>query len=206
MERMTPSRRREQTRLALLDAGASTFAARGYHGASLDDVAEVAGFTKGAIYDHFGSKEDFFFAVVEHRAGIRLQRFAEALDRPDATVQGMIDRTTTLLVELLQPDRSSTLLDAEAWLLAQRDEDARQRLAAQQRRMVERVTALILQAVEATGATLHLAPDDHAKLLIAATAGISRFALTDPDAGAERLFPQLLEILTETVIELPEGS
>ena len=49
VERWTPERRRELTRTALIEAAAQVFARRGFYGASLDEIAETAGFTRGAI-------------------------------------------------------------------------------------------------------------------------------------------------------------
>src|SRR3954451_8366156 len=65
VEKWTPERRRERTRAALVDAAADVFARRGFNGASLDEIAETAGFTRGAIYKHFTGKEDLFFAVCD---------------------------------------------------------------------------------------------------------------------------------------------
>jgi AcrR family transcriptional regulator len=50
----------EDTRRDLLDAAARLVAERGYEGASVGDVASEAGYTKGAVYSNFGSKEDLF--------------------------------------------------------------------------------------------------------------------------------------------------
>src|SRR6202034_428303 len=65
IEPLTPERRRRQTRDHLLEAAAQVLAERGFHGASLDEVAAAAGFTKGAVYSHFKNKEDLFLAVLE---------------------------------------------------------------------------------------------------------------------------------------------
>lgn len=56
-------RKADQTRADLLAAGARVFAARGFEGASVDDIARDAGYTKGAVYAHFGSKRDLFLAI-----------------------------------------------------------------------------------------------------------------------------------------------
>ncbi|MCM0639553.1 TetR/AcrR family transcriptional regulator [Cellulomonas wangsupingiae] len=66
----TEQRRRrkvDRTRADLLDAAARVFAARGFEGASVDDVAAEAGYTKGAVYSHFGSKRELFLAVARDR-------------------------------------------------------------------------------------------------------------------------------------------
>src|SRR3954451_6189435 len=64
----SPNRRQlkqERTRARLLEAAAAVFARRGYHVATLEDVASEAGFTKGAVYSNFESKEGLFLALVD---------------------------------------------------------------------------------------------------------------------------------------------
>ena len=61
---LTPERRRERTRQHLIDAAVVVFGQRGFHGASLDEVAATAGFTKGAVYSNFKSKDDLFVEAV----------------------------------------------------------------------------------------------------------------------------------------------
>src|SRR5438067_6619992 len=77
VERWTPERRRELTRTALVDAAAEVFARRGFNGASLDEIAETAGFTRGAIYKNFTGKEDLFFAVFDRWNAQALDGFRE---------------------------------------------------------------------------------------------------------------------------------
>ena len=67
-EPLTPERRREMTRQHLLDAAAIVFARKGFHGATLDEVAKLAGFTKGAVYSNFKSKDDLFLALLEQKS------------------------------------------------------------------------------------------------------------------------------------------
>jgi AcrR family transcriptional regulator len=65
----TGRRRRDlvKTRAALLDAAADVFSRRGLDGATLEEIAESAGFTRGAVYHHFSSKEELFLAVIARR-------------------------------------------------------------------------------------------------------------------------------------------
>jgi AcrR family transcriptional regulator len=63
-------RRRERvdrTRADLMAAAGRVFAAQGYEGASVGDIAAEAGYTKGALYAHFGSKSDLFIALARER-------------------------------------------------------------------------------------------------------------------------------------------
>ena len=66
-----PSRRaakKERTRRGLIEAAAEVFAERGFHAASLAEVAARAGLTTGAVYSNFRGKEDLFFAVIREMA------------------------------------------------------------------------------------------------------------------------------------------
>jgi AcrR family transcriptional regulator len=66
-EKLTPERRRELTREALLDAASEVFANRGYDGGTLEEIAATAGFTTGAIYSNFGGKQDLIMPVLDER-------------------------------------------------------------------------------------------------------------------------------------------
>jgi AcrR family transcriptional regulator len=79
-ERWTQERRREHTRNMLLDAAKDVFARRGFEGASLEEIAEAAGYTRGAIYKHFEGKEELFLAVNKRWNESFLSTFVESLD------------------------------------------------------------------------------------------------------------------------------
>ena len=61
----TQEERRAETRARLLDAAADLFARKGFHAVSAEAVADAAGRTTGALYDHFGGKEGLLLALVE---------------------------------------------------------------------------------------------------------------------------------------------
>ena len=88
IEPLTPAAGREMTRRHLLDAAAVVFARDGFHGASLDDVAATAGFTKGAVYSNFKSKEDLFLAVFDDRLARERGRDAGRAGRSGAASTG----------------------------------------------------------------------------------------------------------------------
>ncbi len=90
--RRTQAERRAQTRARLLKAAGAIFAKRGYHDATLDEIAQRAGVSKGALYYNFASKEDLFLTLLSERLGERLEetggpgpetaeRFVAALER-----------------------------------------------------------------------------------------------------------------------------
>src|SRR5436309_15819984 len=104
LRRLTPEVRRQQTRDCLLEAAAAVSAARGYQGGSLAEIAEAAGFTTGAIYSNFGSKEDLFLAVVKRRRDTTFDEFfaldtAEGSDARVAAISEVYGRLTPSLPE-----------------------------------------------------------------------------------------------------------
>src|ERR1700722_12688686 len=79
VERWTRERRIEHTRSLLLDAAEEVFAEKGFTAATLDDIAHAAGYTKGAIYKHFTTKEDLFLAVSDRYWRRYFDNFADVL-------------------------------------------------------------------------------------------------------------------------------
>jgi len=77
MKRMTRTEKVEANREAILDSAKEHFARFGYHGASLDAIADAAGFSKGAIYSQFGSKDDLMLATLERNIRRRHEATAE---------------------------------------------------------------------------------------------------------------------------------
>src|SRR2546423_7904352 len=79
VNKLTPERRRELTRTTLVEAASEVFADKGYYGASLEEIAEAAGFTRGAIYSNFGNKEELLLAVLDYFLDIQLDAVSGVL-------------------------------------------------------------------------------------------------------------------------------
>src|ERR1051325_10850530 len=79
VEQWTRERRVGHTRSLLLDAAEEVFAEKGFTPATLDDIAHAAGYTKGAIYKHFTTKEDLFLAVSDRFWRRYFDNFAEVM-------------------------------------------------------------------------------------------------------------------------------
>ena len=93
---MTRDERKERTRTDLLVSARRVFLERGFHRASLDEIALEAGYTKGAVYSNFADKDALFLAVLEHTyASIRnAEKRLSLLDVPPAeSIRRLIDFT-----------------------------------------------------------------------------------------------------------------
>src|SRR5256885_16749950 len=84
VERLTPERRRALTREHLLAAAAEVFAERGFHGATLDQIADAAGFSKGAVYSNFSSKDELFLALIKEQGAAMVRAYGDVAERLEA--------------------------------------------------------------------------------------------------------------------------
>jgi AcrR family transcriptional regulator len=125
----TPSARRQETRTRLLDAAIEVFAEEGLQGASVEAVCARAGFTRGAFYSNFSSKEQLFLALLEREFEHRAADLAEKARELEPTLRersGCISpaEAARYIAEFFAPARDATawfVLEAEFLLLAMRD-------------------------------------------------------------------------------------
>ncbi|HEV7936694.1 MAG TPA: TetR/AcrR family transcriptional regulator [Solirubrobacteraceae bacterium] len=189
------SERRAQTRARLLDAAAQVYARRGFAGATLDEVAAEAGFTKGAVYGHFGSKENLLLALVEeHLAGQIAEQMA-LFDRDRATWERPLAGSHRWMERLEEsPDRFR--LFVELWAYAQRDERLSRRLADGLAAL--RATFARFASESSRDAGLEPPPgvtEQFANVMLGLGIGLSILKLTDPDAVAGDLLGTTLSVL-----------
>src|SRR5689334_9400742 len=90
-QRKSRSEQNQDNRRRLLDAARKVFIAVGYHGATLDRVAEAAGFTKGVVYSRFDSKAELFLELYEEHTE---KRILEVRAIPPAATSATIEAIT----------------------------------------------------------------------------------------------------------------
>jgi AcrR family transcriptional regulator len=199
-ERWTRERRLEHTRSLLLDAAEEVFGEKGFTQATLDDIAQAAGFTKGAIYKHFGAKEDLFLAVSDRYWHSYFDNFAEVLSTATEVGAPELDKVAQRWRQLTC-DRSGAehaALGYEFTLYLLRNPEARERVAAKRLEVAEALAKFIVENLQPVGGTLLIPAATFAHLLIATNDSIvlgSR--LDDVD-----LYRPILEMYL-SVIKLP---
>src|ERR1019366_10573898 len=99
LEPLTVDRRRQQTRDYLLSAAERVFAERGFHAASLDEVAAVAGFSKGAVYSNFKNKEDLFLALFKANYDREMQALRATLEGSEVPPETRLSDFVALIRE-----------------------------------------------------------------------------------------------------------
>lgn len=168
VQRWTREKRLEHTRTLLLDAAEQVFAEKGFTAATLDDIAYAAGYTKGAIYKHFATKEELFLEVSDRYWRRYFDNFTEVLGQ--ATHIGARERDgIARRWRQLSADRGAehAALGHEFTLYLLRNPDARDRVAAKRAEVLDTLTKYIVEGLDRLGATLLIAPQTFARALIA---------------------------------------
>ncbi|ABY24264.1 transcriptional regulator, TetR family [Renibacterium salmoninarum ATCC 33209] len=142
-------RRRSETRKRLLEAAGKILLEHGIQRASIEEICERAGYTRGAFYSNFSSVDDLFFALYDYNVGIYLERLEEALTQP-ATPTDVREIVSSVL-SLLPLGNTWQLLNAEFAAQAMRNPAAAQALAEHRGRLRERLEPMWLAAIKRTG-------------------------------------------------------
>ena len=203
-ERAIPARRRrdkkEEVRARLVAAAVGVFAERGYEGASLERVAEAAGYSKGAVYSNFASKDELFFELVAARIDERLEAVRTATERGTSRPPAGARRAGTAaraagraLREVGEADPEWQLLFLEFWLRCARNEELRSKLAERRREMRGRIADLVMAKAEAAGARISRAEAmDLATTALALSNGFGVEGIIDSKSAPPRLFGEVL--------------
>ena len=173
VRRLTRAQSAARTRGRLLAAAQRVFLKRGFHGASLEAVAEEAGLTKGAVYSRFESKADLFLAFQEERNLENVRRFTEqfhALEPGDRPVDLSINYWRN---KLLHDPPEYTLLVIEFWASACRDPEIHRRFSEQHERIVAAAAELLDEAATRLGAMLPLPALELTRLSTAIAHGLA---------------------------------
>jgi AcrR family transcriptional regulator len=183
--RLSRAERRERTRQELVSAAEACFVSRGFHASSVDEVAERAGYTKGAVYSNFASKEDLFFAVYQRRVEQVLTEVAPGLRQAGA--EHALDWLATATMERRDRDDGWLAVFFEFWAHVLRHPELRERFAAIHARFLELLAEAVRQLAEDRGLAL---PSD-----VTASQVVLAWNAMEVGLGLERLTqPQTVDV------------
>lgn len=170
--------RTRATRRKLLDAAKRIFAQQGFEAARLEDIAAGAGYTRGAFYANFKSKEDIFFALFEEWVRERIESFAGALRRHSDPTEKLA-AVRAHYAELAK-DRRLVLISMEFKLFAMRHPEAHARLRNRHRRIRASFGKLFSELMRALGKTIPIPYPASSACLGALAQGLLLEHLLDP--------------------------
>ena len=195
-QRWTRERRLEHTRTLLLDAAEELFARKGFSGAALEDIADAAGYTRGAIYAHFGSKEELFLAVIERQRQRFLDGFADVISSSHRLDELNIDELANRWRDLMsKTGADQAALGHEFTLFLLRNPEARERLAGQRLETVRWLSEYLTEGVARLGGALRIPAPTMARVLLATNEGITLASQLD----GEDLYRAWLEMIISSI-------
>ena len=170
-QRLTRQESRLETRTKLLESAAQLFARGGYEGASVDLIAESAGYSKGAFYSNFESKEAIFLELLDAHKRREIDALAQLLaqDIPASELVSLIRNSEGNRVS----DFDFGLLSAEFQLQACRDKTFAKTYAKLHRTHLNTMAGLITRLFAKLDRTPPATPEDLADIIMALTTGLS---------------------------------
>lgn len=179
-----------------MDAASKVFAAEGFDGATIDAVGQAAGFTKGAVYSNFESKDELFLALLDREFELRGEQFATVLDSSGGDTSLAANELSRSVLDSVRDHSDYYVLLVEYWLRAQRDPQLRERLIERRRAAADQA----LHIVKATGTV----PSDRrladlAQLVVTLNLGVAMEEVLRPGTINPDLLTQLITALLESV-------
>jgi AcrR family transcriptional regulator len=184
LQPLTPERRRQQTREHLLAAAAQVFGERGFHGASLDEVAAVAGFTKGAVYSNFKNKEDLFLALFKANYDREMDAIRATLGDSEVPPEARVSEFVAMIRDQsTQSGRNFSLLYQEFLLYAARNPELRAELARVDDEGAHALAEILTAERERVGLEPLESPLQTARIVELLFRGIGQLRVLQPDVA-----------------------
>ena len=199
MKRLTRAEQAERNRVLVLDAARQVFLARGYHNATLEQIADEAGFSKGVVYSQFASKADLFLALLDTRIAERAEenaRLAESLPGDERGLLALVGYHTARD----QLTRGWQLLVIEFRVHAARDAELSRRYAAAHARTIEALAGVLAAISARSGQEPAMELRPLAELMLALSVGVTLEQAASPDAlGGREAAEQVARVLQPLV-------
>jgi AcrR family transcriptional regulator len=167
--RLTRAQQQAVTRERLLAAAEQVFARHGYGGASIDLISAEAGYSKGAIYSNFDSKEAVFLELLR----LSMERDMAALERIVGLDPDKLSAAVTAWLETMHVDSDCPLLVTELQLHARRSPEFAERYYALQEQQTRTLAGILERYFEASSMPLPMNPLDLAGSMTALAHGLS---------------------------------
>jgi AcrR family transcriptional regulator len=198
MSAVKPARSRPtrgEVRDRILDAALAVFAAEGFAGATIDAIGQAAGFTKGAVYSNFESKDELFLALLDRQFETRGELIATAFDSSGGDTAATAQALSRSMLESIHDQNEFYLVLTEYWLRAVRDPQLRDRLIARRRAAVEQALHVVNDVATALPRQNLLAL---AQLVVTMSTGVAMEEVLQPGTIDATMLARLIAALVES--------
>ena len=188
----------------MLAAAARVFARRGFHGTSLDAIAEEAGFSRGAVYYNFADKEELFLELLDRRCAERAQDLRSLFLRSDEVDVAAMSERAQLAAEralaAMTADPEWRALYLEFLAHAARDPAFRRRFSKRTAEMRSALEEVVVAQTEPIVAALGMEPEQLAVVIDALGTGLwAEHMLHGAKAVPSDLFSRAIALLVDGI-------
>lgn len=194
--------RSEETRARILESSIKLFSNRGFNAASVDDICEEAGVSKGAFYHHFETKQTLFLTLLDGW----LQTIDNAIEASkDKNAPETFMQMTEAFPYMFGTAGEGLPMFLEFWLHASRDEKIWQASIAPYRRYHKYFTSLIKKGVD-EGSFVDVDPELTARMIVAMAMGLLLQSLLDPKGAKwEKVAREITTMMMDTLLRKSEA-
>ena len=201
---MTRKEAQERTRQRLLAAAAKVFARRGYHRATVDEIASEAGFTIGALYSNFSGKEELFLALADRQVEERVAEFGAIADA-DAGDEPSKDAAQQFRA-FLERDPEWPLVFYEFWSLSVRNPELQGELTKRRNAIRDALADCLERIAKQHGFRLRFTAPVLATAIAASLNGLAFERAADPKALPDEVFAEFVTAVLGCAIAAPSGA
>ena len=205
MPRLTRKERQARTRSSLMRSAAKVFCLRGLERASIDEVAEDAGYTKGAFYANFKSKEELFLAMMDERFAGRIEE-VERVTASDDEPENQARQVGLDFARYVEADPEWQRLFFEFTAYAARNREFREELVTRYRALRDRTTEGFERRARELGVVPPVPLDQVSLMTFAMANGYALEKLLEPEAVSDELYGTMLMIFFTGLRALTEAS
>jgi AcrR family transcriptional regulator len=189
--RLSRDESKARTRADLIAAARRVFLARGFHAATLEEIAEAAGFSKGAVYSNFAGKDDLFLALLEAHYAQRGDAYRALLEQGEESIEVAFRVIARLVFDSYVREPGWFRLLSEFSTHASRTPTTHERLLAAASGFLDLLAAMIDALAERHGVAYSLPTREVARGSGALMRGMAVEWLLDPESQRAGVFEDM---------------
>ncbi|WP_299572232.1 TetR/AcrR family transcriptional regulator [uncultured Williamsia sp.] len=175
-----------------MKAAAEVFAQKGYLGSSVEEIAETAGFSIGAMYSNFATKQDLLAALMSTRAVGRMDEVARVIDTAQDQSVDPLQALGALLMAIADKDIEAAVLSTEFWLQAVRNPALMQIEANASDQKLLAVRNILVEILDRHHVHESVSVEEFAVTTLALFSGLIRQRRIDPRRVSDEMFGRAL--------------
>ncbi len=192
-QRLTRAQSKARTRQQLLDAAAKVFARKGFAGASVEEIAETAGYTVGALYSNFESKDQLLVELLVAQRARRIEAVTAVFADPTRDLAAQLVDLARVMGEMADREPGGALGDVGARSL--RTPALKRAVSTQLRGQVAELDGLLAAALARAGIAPGVAPETVTTVVLALVQGLVRRRRNDRAGVDDEVIDQALRWL-----------